>query len=81
MKNYSLNACENLIDKYINNHGGEATIVREGVLGLGTILLHSADGKKTIVINEYFISAWSSGHSVIMYNKIPKKYQKIIDDL
>ena len=55
MKNYSLKSCEKLIDTYVNEYKGEATILDEGVLGLGKILLHSADGKKSIVITEYYI--------------------------
>ncbi len=78
MKNYTLVSCENLIERYINQHKGELTIIEEGVLGLGTILLHSAVGKKTIVIREYYLTSWTSGHSVRMYNKPPKKYEKII---
>ncbi len=78
MNNYSLKDCENLIEKYVSEFNGESLIVDEGVLGLGTILLHSAKGKKTIIIKEYFVSSWSSGHSIRMYNKIPKKYLKLI---
>jgi hypothetical protein len=81
MKNYSLKSCELLIDKFVNEFSGEATILSEGILGLGTVLLHSAKGKKTVVIKEYYITSWTSGHSVIKYNKIPKKYQNIIDNL
>lgn len=76
MKNYSLQSCENLIAKYVNTYKGEATTVKEGCLGLGTVLLHSAEGKKTIIIKEYFITSWTSGHNVTMYNKAPKKYLK-----
>lgn len=71
---YSLQSCENLIEKYVNEYNGECTTIREGVLGLGTILLHSATGKKTIVINEIYINCWTSAHTVKMYNKTPKKY-------
>jgi len=81
MKTYNLSSCETLISKYVNIYGGTATILSEGVLGLGTVLLHSAAGKKTIVIKEFFINSWTSGHSVRMYNKTPKKYKQIIDKL
>ena len=74
--NHSLKSCEKLIDRYVNEHDGSLTTIEEGVLGLGTMLLHSAEGKKTILIKEFFISSWTSGHSVRMYNKVPKKYQK-----
>ena len=79
--NYTLQACENLIDKYVNDFGGTLTQIEEGSLGLGFLILHDAPNKKTILIREFFISAWSSGHTITMYNKMPKKYQKLIDEL
>ena len=77
-KLYTLAACELLIDKYVNEFKGESTTIREGVLGLGTVLLHSAKGKKYILITEIYLNAWSSGHTIRMYNKIPKKYEMFI---
>ena len=74
MKLYTLKYCEDLISKYINIHKGEAETIKEGSLGLGTILLHGAEGKKSVVIQEVFLNAWSSGHTIKMYNKLPKKY-------
>lgn len=79
MKNFSLDYCENLIEIYVNEFGGEITQINEGGVGLGNLILHGAPGKKTIVINEYYINCWNSGHNVRMYNKIPKKYKKLID--
>lgn len=80
MKNYSLSSCEDLIDRYINQYGGCILQIEEGCLGLGKILLHSAPGKKSVVIEEFFINSWSSGHKVRMYNIIPKCYQKLVDN-
>jgi hypothetical protein len=74
MKIYSLESCNNLIDKYVNTYKGYCEELQEGCLGLGTILLHSAEGKKTIVIQEICLNEWSSGHTIRMYNKMPKKY-------
>jgi len=79
MKNYSLESCENLISKYVNQYNGECLEIEAGCLGLGTILLHSAEGKKSILIKEFFINAWSSGHTVKMFNKLPKKYSQLIN--
>lgn len=80
MRSFRLKDCEMLIDKYINEYGGECTILNEGCLGLGTVLLHSAKNKKTILIKEVFLNEWSSGHTIRMYNKMPKKYKhKILE--
>jgi len=76
--NVSLSSCENLIDRYVNEFNGQVAVIEEGCLGLGKLLLHSAIGKKTIIITEYFLNEWSSGHKVRMYNKIPKKYEKYL---
>ena len=81
VRNYSLQSCENLIERYVNEYGGEATCIIEGTLGLGQIILHSAQGKKTIIITEYYIHAWSSGHKIRKYNKMPKKYKSILDKI
>lgn len=73
-KTYDLRSCEELIEKYVNTYGGECKIIEEGCLGLGKILLHSAEGKKSIIITEIFVNSWTSTHTIRMYNKLPKKY-------
>ena len=78
MKLYSLDACERLIDNYVNNAGGQLTQIEEGTLGLGKLLLHGAIGKKSIIIQEVFLNGWSSGHKIRMFNKLPKKYANAI---
>jgi hypothetical protein len=79
MKNYSLRACEECIEKYVNKYNGHCTTLEEGVLGLGTVLLHGGNGRKTIIIKEFYISAWASGHNVRQYNKMPKKYEELLE--
>lgn len=76
--NYTLQSCETLIDRYVNEYGGTLTQIYEGCLGLGFVILHDAPNKKTILIKEYFINHWSSGHTIRMYNKMPKKYEKLL---
>jgi hypothetical protein len=71
-----LKDCEELISTYTMKYGGFCSTIEEGVLGLGKILLHSAIGKKSIIINEVYVNQWSSAHTVRMYNKLPKKYEK-----
>jgi len=81
MKNYSLSACESLIDRYVNEFKGLCTTLEEGTLGLGITVLHDAPGKKSVVIKEYFINSWQSGHTMTNYNKLPKKYQVLVDEI
>jgi len=75
---YSLKQCEDLIYKYANTYGGEVVTISEGVLGLGQIMLTGVKGKKHIIITEFYINPWSSGHKIRMYNKLPKKYARYI---
>tara|TARA_R110002020_G_scaffold9539_2_gene37456 strand:- start:13067 stop:13300 length:234 start_codon:yes stop_codon:yes gene_type:complete len=70
----SLKDCMSLIDKYVNEFGGECKVIKEGVLGLGIVVLRYALDKKTIVIKEERQNEWSSIHTIRMYNKLPKKY-------
>ena len=81
MNNYSLKSCMDFIDKYVDTCKGEIYELNEGTLGLGTIILTNAPNKKSYLIQEYFISSWTSGHNVRSYNKLPKKYLKIIENL
>ena len=71
---YSLSDCQIIIEKYVYKFGGECTELNEGCLGLGTVLLHNAAGKKTIVIQEEYLNEWSSIHTIRKFNKMPKKY-------
>lgn len=81
MKTYSLKACEDFINKYINEYNGEVLQIDEGILGLGVMLLHGAPNCKTFVIKERYVSAWKSTHSLRSYKVIPKKYKKLINTL
>ena len=78
MRTFSLQYCEDIIERYLNNYKGEALQIEEGVLGYGVLLLHSGVNAKTIVITEVYVNPWSSTHKVRMYNKIPKKYENLI---
>jgi len=79
MNNHTLQSCENLIHRYVNKLGGEIITIKEGGLGLGITLLHGK-GKYTILIKEFYITTWTSGHKVTRYRKTPKKYQILIDN-
>jgi len=67
MKLYSSTAVSDLIDRYLEA-GGDVETISEGVLGHGHIVL-TGPGLKRAVIKERYINAWSSGHSVRMYNR------------
>ena len=76
---YSLEAVSKLIDTYISK-GGEALQTDEGVLMHGDWLLYDLNGKlKFIVIKEVYVNEWTSRQTVRKYNKIPKKYFKVLD--
>ena len=79
MTHYTLEACEQLIQRFTDHEDCSYITINEGCLGLGTVLLYRP-GYKLIIIQERYLNPWSSTHTVRMYNKIPKKYQSIIDN-
>jgi hypothetical protein len=80
MKYYTIQSIENLMNRYIESGGEVAIEIVEGSLGYGTTICFG-DGLKTAVIQEHFETAWSSIHTITMYNKLPKKYQLMLDNL
>jgi len=78
MKHYRLSAVEDLINRYVERGGEVAIEIVEGSLGYGTTICFG-DGLKTAVIQERFQNEWSSTHTITMYNKLPKKYQLMLD--
>ncbi len=39
------------------------------------------EGLKTTIINEVYLNCWSSGHTIRVYNKMPKKYEEILKNI
>ncbi len=78
MKNLTSSQIDNLIANYLQKNG-EVIQIEEGSLGHGFLIL-TGEKLKTTIVNEFFINEWSSGHKVRMYNKIPKKYQTLIEN-
>jgi hypothetical protein len=76
---YNYRQIDNLISKYANIENSEVIQVREGVLGSGDWIC-TAPNKKTAIIKEIYVNAWSSTHIVKFYNKTPKKYINIINN-
>lgn len=74
---YTPTVAEELVNKYLTFEDSQVVQINEGCLGIGDWIL-TAYGKKTVIIREVFINAWSSGQSIRMYNKTPKKYEKYL---
>lgn len=67
---------------YYSEHGGQVYILVEGVLGYGLTVLHDESEKLcSFVIQERYLNEWSSSHTVRRYNKLPKKYAKMIENM
>lgn len=65
------------------SRGGEVAYIEEGVLGYGTTLLYDLREPvhlKFVVIKEVYLNEWSSAHSIRQYNRIPQKYNKMLDE-
>jgi hypothetical protein len=79
MRTYTIKAVEDLINEYIKRDG-EIVEVIEGGLGHGTTIC-SAFNCKYSVIQEIFLNEWSSTHTIRMYKKLPKKYEKLLQNI
>ena len=78
-KLYALNAVEELLQRYVNKDPNTEIIeVIPGSLGYGTTVV-IAEGLKTAIIQERYLNEWSSGHTIRLYNKTPKKYLDLIE--
>ena len=76
---YALEAVEQTVNNWIEA-GGEISTVKEGVLGWGLTICHG-EGLKTAIITEVPLNCWSSAHTIRIYNKMPKKYRQMLDDM
>lgn len=77
MKIYTNKVVQDVIDNYLKKDG-EIIEVIEGSLGYGTTIC-IGNGLKSTIIQEVFLNHWSSGHTIRMYNKLPKKYEKLLE--
>lgn len=67
------------IVQHYNDKGGICIQTDEGCLGAGDWIL-TGEKLKTCIIKEVPLNEWSTAHSIRLYNKCPKKYQKIIEN-
>lgn len=76
---YTIESTQKLINEYLNA-GGEIFQIRDGVLGFGDFVLYDPCGKlKTFVSHEVALNDWGSAQSIRAYNKMPEKYQNMIE--
>ena len=78
-KLYTCSAVDDLAEMYVDADG-ILTTIEEGCLGWGLTVME-APGYKCAVVTEVALNEWSSAHKVRFYNELPKKYQRMIDEL
>lgn len=78
MKLYSLEAVEGLKEQYYES-GGQVVTIKEGAL-LDDLIMFG-NGLKTAVIVNRYLNAWSSAYTVRFYNKVPKKYETLLQNI
>ena len=76
---YTLEAVNQTVNKWIEA-GGEISTVEEGVPGWGLTICHG-DGLRTAIITEVPLNSWSSAHTIRIYNKMPKKYKAMLENM
>ena len=79
MKLYSNTAVEKLANKYIEK-GGFINKITDSVLLEYGLAIFSGDNLISCIVKDVYINEWSSAYSVKFYNKLPKKYQLILDN-
>lgn len=80
MKLYSPTSVNDFIKNYVAK-GGEVAVVQEGCLAHGlTILYDAANRLYNYIITEVPLNCWSSADKVRRYKKLPKKYQKMVNE-
>lgn len=79
LTHYTSTAVQKLISRYVNK-GGEVWTLQEGNLGYGLTML-IGDGLKTVIIREVPENSYSSLHTIRRYNKTPKKYLKMLEEI
>ena len=78
MNLYDYKSVDNLVQKYLDK-GGDITTIEEGSLLDYGLAICYGDGLKTCIIKETYLNEWSSAYTIRFYNKIPKKYAKMIE--
>jgi len=73
MKLYTNNAVDKIVQQYIDK-GGEIEVKKEGCLASYGLAICSGNGLKFCVIKEKYLNEWSSGNTIQLFNKLPKKY-------
>lgn len=75
----SYSVADHLICLY-QNEGGTAYQIDDGCLGSGTWVLYSEDdGLPTIVINERYITSWTSGHYIRICGQSGAEVEALLD--
>ena len=77
MRIYSNTAGENIIKKYIDK-GGELQVFEEGCLLCYGLAICSGEGLKFCILKEKYLNSWSSAYTIQLFNRLPKKYQKLV---
>ena len=67
-----------IIEEYAKRDGSIIEL-KEGTLGYGLTVCYG-ENLKTCIITEVYLNTWSCGHKVRFYNKMPKKYEKMIEE-
>ena len=75
---YTNTVVQDLIRQYNEIDGAEVYEITGGLVDSYILI---APGYKTAIIKEVYIDCWSSGQSIRFYNKMPAKYEKIIEML
>ena len=80
-KKYSWRDVDNLVKRY-TDEGGQVIQLSEGVLQSGNWVLYDPKGRLyAFIIKEIYVNCWTSAQTIRRYNKLPKKYERIVNTI
>lgn len=79
MKIYSNSSVDTYVSTLVEK-GFDLCVIEEGSLTSYGLAILTKAGKKSLVITERYLNDWSSGVAIRKYNKLPKKYQSLLDN-
>jgi len=80
MKLYNNDAVDKVVDMYLDN-GGELHVIDDGCLAVYGMAILTCEGYKSMILREKYLNEWSSATTARQYNKLPKKYMEMINNL
>lgn len=68
------------LNETLINQGFEYYCIEEGAL-IDDLAIYTKEGFKSIVATSVYLNEWSSAYKIRKYNKLPAKYQEMLNNI